>query len=112
MDSNIGISRARLEALSQELARANQRRMRDLRESLDDSRRAVAQQTRAAAGDRVELSDEAVALSRTEDTTPRSDAERAERAQALRELHEQGQLNTPERIARAAERLLSGSEEA
>lgn len=112
MDGQIGISRARIEALSQELARANRRRVHDLRESLTESAREVAQQTRTASGDRLELSDEAVALARSDDAESASEGARSERVEELRILHEQGRLNTPERIERAADGLLSASDEA
>lgn len=64
-----------------------------------------ARQRIATGADRIEIS---AGAARAEGIDRESAAERAERVERLRELSQSGELNTPERVERAAIRLLGG----
>jgi hypothetical protein len=56
--------------------------------------------------DRIELSEQARTLAARDTEARTVEAERRERIEELRAAHRDGKLNTPERVERAAERLL------
>ena len=62
----------------------------------------------AGASDKVELSKHSQRLSQLDLAPTADDKARAERVAELKRLHERGQLNTDELIARTAHRLLGG----
>jgi len=98
IDSN----RARVRAARADLAAVADARHARLREARERSASESAQDVRAVRRDELQLSKGAVAASQA-DT-----AEREARVRELAEAHRMERLHTPERIERAAQRLLEG----
>ena len=102
IDSN----RARVRTAREDLDAIAQERLVRLRASRERALAAATQESRSSERrDALELSDAALAAHDSGDSAP---AQREARVRELADAHRMERLHTPERIERAAERLLEG----
>jgi hypothetical protein len=102
-DALIDASRALIRAAREDLGAVARERLAEVRKGLERQVDAAGERREPARTDSIELSDAAQAAEEP------STAEREARVRELTEAHRMDQLHTPERIERAAQRLLEGA---
>ncbi len=98
----IDANRALVRSARENLSTASKQRLENLQQARDSRVGDVAASSKGSRGDELELS--AAARAASEPST----AEREARVRELSEAHRMERLHTPERIERAAQRLLEG----
>jgi anti-sigma28 factor (negative regulator of flagellin synthesis) len=101
-DTLIDANRALVRAAREDMRAIARQRLSSLREASQQRAEETAQNRESARADSIELSQAAQAAAEP------SSAEREARVRELAQAHRMDQLHTPERIERAAQRLLEG----